>query len=62
MVLRHSDCGAVGVDVACTGCGDSVSAATLRAEPGPGGSAGRGTALIGRRLAAGSATDESVSP
>lgn len=53
ILLRHSECGAVGVDIACTDCGESVAAATLHAEPGPGGSAGRGTALIGRRLAAG---------
>lgn len=58
IVLRHTVCGAAGVDVTCAECGESVAAATLRAEPGPGGSAGIGTALIGRQLASGSAPDD----
>jgi DNA-binding HxlR family transcriptional regulator len=38
--------------IICSECGDTVDVGDVRAEPGPGGSARKGTMVIARRLAA----------
>ncbi len=49
--LRHADCGKLTHAVpACAECGEPLSLASLVFEPGPGGRAGPGTALIGQAL------------
>ncbi len=50
MYFEHQDCGAAHVAITCAACGTPATAQTLTVRPGPGGSTGPGTAVIGRRL------------
>lgn len=50
MYLEHDGCASITAEVTCSRCGELLTAHTLVAHPGPGGSAGRGTALLGSYL------------
>jgi DNA-binding HxlR family transcriptional regulator len=50
MYFEHEDCGVVHATVTCSRCCKPVTAETLTVKPGPGGSTGPGTAVIGARL------------
>lgn len=45
--VEHADCGIITVEVTCSHCGEPLTAQTLTARTGPGGSARPGTALLG---------------
>jgi DNA-binding HxlR family transcriptional regulator len=52
MVLRHDRCGhRTSARVVCSACGEDLRHGEVTALPGPGGSAGAGTAVLGRLLA-----------
>jgi DNA-binding HxlR family transcriptional regulator len=53
LVFEHRACGASFVPgVACSSCGEQISARDVAVRPGPGGRAARGTALVAGRVAA----------
>ena len=53
IAFEHTGCGKdFQPAVVCAGCGEAITAETVRAHAGPGGRAKRGTRLIGRMLAA----------
>jgi DNA-binding HxlR family transcriptional regulator len=52
LVFAHKHCGfRFTPRIRCSACGDDIVAAEIRALPGPGGAATRGTKLVARRLA-----------
>jgi hypothetical protein len=52
VLLRHEGCGELThAEIRCASCGEPLHADAVMVEPGPGGSAGRGTRLVGERLA-----------
>ncbi|NYE94444.1 DNA-binding HxlR family transcriptional regulator [Psychromicrobium silvestre] len=52
IIFEHGECGPIQAVVACSCCAEALSAENVAATAGPGGTAGPGTALIGRLLAA----------
>jgi DNA-binding HxlR family transcriptional regulator len=53
ILFTHRSCGQrFQPQVTCSACGESLSAATVTAGPGPGGAARRGTKVLARRLRA----------
>lgn len=52
MLLRHATCGQIThAEIRCSACGDLLHSGQVAVEPGPGGSAGRGTRVVAERLA-----------
>lgn len=52
VLLRHDGCGELThAEIRCARCGEPLHADEVTVEPGPGGSAGRGTRLVAERLA-----------
>lgn len=49
--IEHRACHGAATDVTCSSCGATMTADTLSVRPGPGGSVGPGTALLGAVLA-----------
>jgi hypothetical protein len=53
ILFIHQSCGQrFQPQVTCSACGELLSAATVKAGPGPGGAARRGTKVLARRLRA----------
>lgn len=50
MLLEHAECGRIDAEVTCSRCGGPIAADTLAVGPGPGGSLGPGTAVLGQLL------------
>jgi DNA-binding HxlR family transcriptional regulator len=61
VLLRHRRCGQLThAEIRCAQCGEPLHAEEVEVEPGPGGSAGRGTRVVAERLAGQTGRDSAI--